>query len=230
MEEIRLVWPNGGMGNTVYCLLHLCTNELYKESNSYFIDKLPKNGTHWHEISDQLFDKNSFVIRDHTGYNSKNRLLIGSSNRYFIQLLSWHKWHGIPTVNYGEQLELLVKYLNEFQPPGGTEIDFEIMDFFSNRDNVKKIIHKLGLTINNNFNRLIDSIVANNQQYYNEIVMLEEIANASLKQVDKHINLLPYQQAIIMSMIETTIKKPFRLVHNSFKNTNTVLSFLENNI
>jgi hypothetical protein len=226
MEEIRLFWPNGGMGNTIFCLLHLGTKEFYLERYSNILKELPNNGNHWHSISDQIVPSPKIVL-DHFGYDKKNGILVGSSNRYFVKLLSWHKWEGLPNISYGEDLELLVKFLNMWYPEGGLDVDFEILDFFENSKNIKKFIKKIGLTVNDNFDFLLDKIKKNNKKYYNEIKNLEHIVDAALQEKNKEINLTLYQQAIVMSMIEIKIEKSFRLVHNSFKNTNIILSFLE---
>ena len=227
MEEIRLSWPNGGMGNTVYCLLHLCTNEFYHSNYNSLIEKIPTDGSHWHSISGNII-KNNIIIDDHFGYDTPGRILVSSKNVYFITLMSWYKWQGIPKVSYGKDLELLVKMLNHWKPAGDiNNINFEILNLFENRDLVKKFILNFVFTINEKFNFVVDLIVKNNQKYYNEIKYLENVVTDSLQGKDKIINLYTYQQAIIMSMIEKKLEKSFRLVHNSFNNTQSILSFLE---
>lgn len=228
MKQIKISWPNGGMGNTVYCLLHLCTNEFYHSRYNNLIKTLPTDGSHWHLISSNII-KNDSIIHDHFGYNNPGRVLVSSKNSYFIKLLSWYKWEGIPNVSYGEDLELLVKMLNQWKPAGGdSNINFEILNLFENRNLVKKFITDFGLTLNKNFDTVVDLIVKNNQKYYNEIKYLESIVNNSLlKKNNKIINLHAYQQAIIMSIIEKKLEKPFCLVHNSFENTKDILNFLE---
>jgi hypothetical protein len=155
-------------------------------------------------------------------------MLVGSSNRYFVKLLSWHKWEGIPDVLYGKKLELLVKYLNFFVPAGGLNVDFEILNFFENKEYVRNFIEKNNLTVNDNFEYIVDKIIKNNQIYYNEIITIESVVQDVLEKNDRKINLLPYQQAIVMSMLEIKLDKPFKLVYNSFTNTKDILNFLEN--
>ena len=135
---------------------------------------------------------------------------------------------GIPDVVYGEELELLVKFLNEWNPAGGTKVDFEILNFFNDRNAIKNFIYSLGLTVNFNFDYVVDNIVKNNQRYYNEIQLVRSIVADSVSQQDRKINLLPYQQAIVMSMLEEHLAKSFKLVHNKFENTKDILNFLEN--
>ena len=229
MEEIRLAWPNGGMGNTVYCLLHLCSKELFIEEYNNL--DIITNGSPWHNIAGYIEKKTknkNIVIFDHFGYDVPNRMLVGSSNRYFVKLLSWHKWEGIPDVLYGKKLELLVKYLNFFVPVGGLNVDFEILNFFENKEYVRNFIEKHNLTVNDNFEYIVDKIIKNNQIYYNEIITIESVVQDVLEKNDRKINLLPYQQAMVMSMLEIKLDKPFKLVYNSFTNTKDILNFLEN--
>lgn len=201
-------------------------NEFYYKTYDDLIDRMPVNGNYWHSISEKII-KDKRIVMDHFSYNNPCCTVVSSKNRYFVRLLSWHKWNGIPNISSSNEQELMVKFLNEWHPTNNEQVDFEILNFFEDRVHVKRFIENIGLTVNDKFNTVMNKIVDNNQKYYRELRYLEDIVEKALNKQTQKIDLLPYQQAVIMSMIETKLKQDFRLVNKSFTNTNEILNFLE---
>jgi len=222
-KPIILSWPNGGMGNAIYTLLCLCTEEI---SVGKFYEHYPQDGTHWHDISRSI--KTDTIVKVHPDVHPE-AITIGSENFYLIRELHWAKLEGYPSIKNAEQLELLHLFLNEWKPTI-TRPNFDIERLFANnaQEIVIDFIQQLGLTPNKNLQTILNLIVENNKMYYNTIQYLQEVTELVLNRVKKGISVLsPHHQALLMTMVYHQTCTPFKLVYKPFANTNDIWNSME---
>jgi len=223
-EPITLCWPNGGMGHAIYTLMCVGTVEIGQDIK---ITDLPTNGSDWHDVSKTI--KTPKVIKHHPGY-VENSIAIGTPNTYLLVSLSWGKWAGYPVINNAEDLESVVLWLNDYEV-NVPVVDFDIERLFE--DDAYKyaymFIENLGLTPNENFYEIINSIVQNNIMYYNKIKYLEFIRNCFLNNKNVTISKLKkHEHAMLMSMIYKETGVPFKLVNDNFTSVQDIYSVMEN--
>ena len=221
-KQIILSWPNGGMGNAIYTLLCLCSEEVNGQSQEQF----PSDGSHWHDISKSLHT--NLIIKAHPDVHP-DAVTIGSNNYYLIKLLSWHKWKMPTEIHTPEQLELLHLELNEWKPVIQYP-DFDIKELFTSdaANYVDGFIKSLELTPNNKVDTVIKHIVQNNERYYNKIQYLQQVVQmVKLNKQHNIKSLEKYEQALLMTMIHHSMGVVFKLVHNSFKTTQDIWDSME---
>lgn len=222
-KPIILSWPNGGMGNTIYILLCLCSEEISGQLQQPF----PSDGRHWHDISRSLHT--DLIIKAHPAVHP-DAITIGSKNYYLIRLLSWCKWKMPDEIHTPEQLELLHLQLNRWKPViQHPEFDIENLFTPDAANYVDTFIKILELTPNNNIDVVIKHIVKNNKKYYTKIQYLQQVVQ--MVKLEKQYNikrLEKYEQALLMTMIHHSTGAVFKLVHNSFKTTQDIWDSMEN--
>ena len=226
IPHIKISWPHGGMGNAMHTLLCVCADEVRA---SVDFQLLPTDGGDWHTVSSSI---ESNIIEKHHPDIHPDAITIGSSNFYFMQLMSWAKWSGYPIISTAEELELLHLSLNNLTGNGFPRLDFDVIKLFE-RDAVQHVtnfIIKLGLTPNNYIADMISYIVKNNQPYYNKILSLQQIVQDVVDKKDTDILELSLpEQALLMSLVYNRTLIPFKLVYCAFNNTTDIWNSMENN-
>ena len=232
MKETIVNWPNGGMGNTVYCLLFLCSEELNKGW------KLPTNELNFHHLASELY--NDRITRIHgphvTLIPSDSTVVCSHDDFLLIQLLRLYKWYEkLPSFDnlvYFEtnaesnqdKLERLVLWLKSYPT---FEYNFDIFDFFVSDavTRLEQFILSRELTPNNRVHEFVDCVVQMNKPYIDEWNFLKETLVDALNGTDKQIYLHLHQQAFIMTwMMQKGFK--FKLMP-LVTNTNQFLQYLE---
>lgn len=205
MKETIINWPNGGMGNTVYCLLFLCSEEL-NDGKELILNEL-----NFHNLASDL---NCPSIKRVHGSNislkpNQTNVVCSHSDFLFIQLLRLYKWYEkIPTyddlvyfdihkLSNAEKLEHLVLWLYGYKIP---EFNFDIYDFFlpNAHDKLSQFIISRGLTPNNRLEEFINYVTHMNKSYLDEYHFLQNVLVEALNGTNKEIYLKLHQQAFIM--------------------------------
>jgi hypothetical protein len=236
MKETVITWLNGGMGNTVYCLLHCCSKELNKgwkfsseEINFHSLSSLIKNGA----------STNISMIHEDTMTLSPSdiNIVCSTEDNIFIQLLRLYKWYRrIPTyddlvyfesykdMSDPEKLEMLVLWLYGFPKHG---FNFDIMDFFSTDATTKMrdFIRSRDLTPNDRIDDFVNAVKKMNANHLDEYNHLISILDDALKGKYREIQLKLHQQAFIMTWMMRSGHK-FKLMP-MVNNTRQFREFLE---
>lgn len=232
MKETIVNWPNGGMGNTVYCLLFLCSEELNKGW------KLPTNELNFHNLASEI--KHESITCVHGPYitlsPSDTNVVCSHEDFLLVQLLRLYKWYEkLPSFDDlvyfeyqkgtdQEKLEILVLWLKGYQT---FEYNFDIFDFFvpDAATRLEKFILSRGLTPNNRVQEFVDCVVQMNKPYIDEWNWLKQTLVDAVNGTDKQIYLHLHQQAFIMTWM---MQRGFRFkLMPLVTNTNQFLQYLE---